>query len=79
MQVCVYLIQCGKWANLAIQYWSENLIVEAIAQAEISNNKITPNLQNCGYSTVSTNMIANATKNNTNYIYITKVVKYKKL
>lgn len=58
-------------------YWSENLLVEAIAKINISNNKLTPDLPNCGYITTSTNMIANATKNNTNYIYITKVVMYK--
>ena len=80
MQVYVYLILCGKWANLAIQYWSsESILVEVFTQINISNNKLTPDLPNCGYFTVSTNAIANANKNNTSYIYITKVVKYKNL
>ena len=70
------IIQCGKSASLKVPYWSENLLVEAIAKIDINNNKLTPDLENCGYTTTSTDMIANATKNNTNYIYITKVVKY---
>lgn len=67
----------GKSVALKVEYWNDNLLVQVITKLDISANKLTPDLTNCGYTTTSTDMIANATKNNTNYIYIEKVVMYK--
>lgn len=68
----------GKSANASINYWFQNKCSEIFAKLDINNNKIIPDLGNCGFSNISTAGTPEAFKDNNNYIYINRVVAIKK-
>lgn len=67
----------GKKFVARINYTSGNLLVDLLSTFTINGTTISPILNNCGYSTISTTAVANFSNDNTNYFNITRVVGYK--